>query len=400
VRVALVLATRDLPLTDDPADYHRLAVSVSQGHGFGPTQLAAGGGPTAFRSPLYPFVLGLVYTVFGVHVTLARLLQAVLGTLTVGLIGLLAHRLFGRRTALVALAIAAVYPPLLLAGSSLLTEAIALPLLLGVVLLALEYRGRGGLPWAIAAGVAVGFASLTRENYAVLFGPIALLVWTARPRWSARALVAPVAMVVAGLAVIAPWTIRNAVKMDAFIPVSDVNGFIWAGVYTDSARHDDRFPATWRPPTAVPSLRPLFDDRRLDEDELSGELRTSASRYMRDHPAYVAEVVGRSTLQLFDLTGGEYAHIVGASLGYSPGLSDAAVAAWYLLAPVAVAGVVLVRRRRRGPWELWTIPVLFVATTVVALGTYRYRAPIEPFAVCLAAFAACTAYDRMRAPQR
>ena len=34
VRVAFVLATRDISLANDPADYHRLAVNVANGHGF------------------------------------------------------------------------------------------------------------------------------------------------------------------------------------------------------------------------------------------------------------------------------------------------------------------------------------------------------------------------------
>lgn len=397
VRVALVAAT-DLPLTDDPADYHRLATNVAAGEGFGETVLAAGGGPTAFRSPLYPFLLGMVYEIFGVDVTAARLLQAVVGVVTVALVGLLAHHLFGRRAGLVALAIAAVYPPLLLAGASLLTESVALPLLLGAVLLALEHRRRGrGLRWALAAGLTTGFAVLARESYLVLVPALAALVWQLRPRWSRAAIAAPLALCAAAAAVVLPWTIRNAVEMDAFIPVTDADGFIWSGVYNDVANDDDaRFPASWLPPSGVPAHEALFDDPSLDEDELSRELRSRAVEYAKDHPGYVVEVVARSTMRLFDLSGRDHAHVVGESIGYSHRLSDLGLAGWYLVAPLALVGIAL-GGLRRAPLALWALPVLFVAVTVIALGTYRYRAPLEPFVVCLAAFGLCTAADRRAA---
>jgi hypothetical protein len=44
--------------------------------------------------------------------------------------------------------------------------------------------------------------------------------------------------------------------------------------------------------------------------------------------------------------------------------------------------------------------VLFVAVTVPTLGTSRYRAPIEPFVVLLAASAVVSGIDRFTASRR
>jgi 4-amino-4-deoxy-L-arabinose transferase-like glycosyltransferase len=399
-RVALVLATRDLRLVDDPADYHRLALNVARGHGFGDTVLSAGGGATAFRAPLYPFLLGAFYDVFGVSVTAARLVQAVIGTGTVALIGLLAFRLFGQRIGIIAAAMAAVYPPLILSGGSLLTESIATPLMLGAILLALEHRRRGGLRWAVASGVATGLAVLTRENSFLLLVPLALLVWDGRRRWSARALVAPVTVLIAAGVVVAPWTIRNAVTMDALIPVTDSAGYVWGGVYNEVSDHNPRFPAAFVPPSAVPTFAPLFADRSLDENALADALQARAKEYARAHPTYVGKVVFWNTYRLFDLGGTGFARVVGASLGFSARLSDLAVFSWYLVAALAVVGL-FVAPLRRTPWALWLAPVLFWATTVLALGTFRYRAPLEPFILCLAACGLATAFERVgRRPPR
>jgi 4-amino-4-deoxy-L-arabinose transferase-like glycosyltransferase len=402
VRVALVLATPHLRLVDDPADYQRLAVSVAHGHGFGPTVLARGGGPTAFRSPLYPFLLGLLYRVVGVHVQAARLVEALAGVVVVGLLALLALRLFGRRAAMVTLAVAAVYPPLVLAGGSLLTESLSLPIELGALLAVLEYRRTGAFRWVAVTGGLAGLGVLNRENYFVLLAPLALLAWTGRPRWSARALVVPVAMVALAAAVVAPWTIRNRVKLHALVPVTDADGFILAGVYNDYSAHHAPFPATFVPPVAVPAYRSLFADPRLDEVQLSKRLQAKALGYLRQHKTYAGRVVLWNTLRLFDLDGFRYAHVVGRSLGYSDRLSDVDVVSFWLLALLAIAGAVAGASGaaiRRVPAALWLVPAVFAATTVVALGTYRYRMPIEPFVVLLAALAIVGRADR-RSPAR
>jgi len=70
VRVGYVIATRHYVPRADSADYQRIAASIAHGHGFGPSVIAPGGGPSAFRPPLYPGFLGALYTVVGVHVQL------------------------------------------------------------------------------------------------------------------------------------------------------------------------------------------------------------------------------------------------------------------------------------------------------------------------------------------
>src|SRR5206468_10977698 len=121
VRLAVVGLTHDsYRLRDDPADYHRLGVSLAGGHGFAHSVVAAGDGPTAFRPPLYPLTLGAVYTVAGHRVVVARVVQAVVGTITVALLGVLAGLLWDRRVALVAMGLAAIYPAVVLTDTALL----------------------------------------------------------------------------------------------------------------------------------------------------------------------------------------------------------------------------------------------------------------------------------------
>src|SRR5438046_2202079 len=98
LRVVVVVATRDYKPVDDAWDYNRHAVSIADGHGY-PRSGAPGGGPSAYRPPVYPFFLGAVFKVTGDSVNQARLVQAVLSVATVALIWVLAMQLAGPREA-------------------------------------------------------------------------------------------------------------------------------------------------------------------------------------------------------------------------------------------------------------------------------------------------------------
>ncbi|HEY3728264.1 MAG TPA: hypothetical protein VGL51_13885, partial [Solirubrobacteraceae bacterium] len=111
-RAAMILGTLHFTLFGDPEDYQRHAVSIATGHGFPDTVIASAGTPSAFRPPGYPFTLGGLYTVLGIHPQAGRALSAVLGVLTVVLIACLGRVVWDRRTGLLAGGIAAMFPPL------------------------------------------------------------------------------------------------------------------------------------------------------------------------------------------------------------------------------------------------------------------------------------------------
>src|SRR5437868_6743997 len=122
VRLAAVAATPDLRLAPDPSDYARHARSIAAGHGYPPSQVAPHGGPSAIRPPAYPVLVAAVFRLTGNSVTAARVAQAFVGTAVVALIGLIALEFWSVPVALVATALAAVFPPLVIDGMTLLSE--------------------------------------------------------------------------------------------------------------------------------------------------------------------------------------------------------------------------------------------------------------------------------------
>ena len=403
LRLGYMAVTPNYEVIDDARDYDLHARSIALGQGFA----HIGPGPsrrTAFRPPGYPYFLAGVYAVGGVQraddsrrFLLGRIANALVGTAVVGLIGLLSAQVFDRRVALAALALAAVYVPLILVGGSLMSEPLFAALLLGGVTAALQHRRSAHrYRWALVAGLFGGLAILTRANAAVLLAPLAVAVWDLRPRWSWRALAPPAALVAVALLAVAPWTVRNAVAFDAFVPVSTQLGAALAGTYNDAARTDHRNPASWRSLRRVPDYQYVVRHRRwrqTPEPTLERKLRAAALRYVTKHPAYVADVAWWNTRRMLDLAGLSWSRHTASTISVGSGWAEAGVVVFWLFGVLALAGA-LTRRGRRVPLPVAAVPaLLYVSVVLLAFETPRYRTGMDPFVVMLAGVAAVAAWD-------
>jgi 4-amino-4-deoxy-L-arabinose transferase-like glycosyltransferase len=406
-RVALVLATPHYVPRTDAADYDRLAVALANHGHFPPSAVTPG--PTAFRPPLFPAALAAVYKIVGVSSAstrweAGRLLEAALGALTVALIGLVALRLWGRRAGLMAAAIAAVYPPLVLVGSSLMSESLFIPLVLAAVLAAVRAReSERGWRWAALSGALIALGALTRGNGIALAVPLGFLVWSSRPRLQRSALVVPLALLAAAALTLAPWTVRNASAFGEFVPITTETGYATAGTFNGFVANRSDFPALWAPP--VPQAeRIVARHPRLNEAQLSDRLNSSAYDYVKAHPTYVAKVFWWNSLRLLNLTGTHFERWGARYEAYANWLASLSVYAFWAVGVLALAGA-FTGAARRVPLALWGCPLVVYLSTVLLEGSTRYRSPADPFIVMLAALVPLSAWEflharRERRPQQ
>jgi 4-amino-4-deoxy-L-arabinose transferase-like glycosyltransferase len=402
VRLGFVVATPGYAPQHDDRDYDRLACGLVAGEGYtraGPpvSQSRCGDGatgePTAFRPPGYPMFLAAVYTVsepLGIERwTAARIAQAFLGTAVVALLGLVAFQLFGRRTALAAMALGAVFPPAIVLGGSLLTETLFSALMLAAVAAVLADRAAGGdRRWLAAAGVLCGLAVLTRSNAPALLVPLAIGVAATgagvrplRARLGRAAALAAIAALV-----VAPWTVRNAIELHGFAPVTTEAGSALAGTYNDTTRSDPDWPGAWQPPARLPEIRSTLAPVHGDEPAEQRALSRRSLRYMADHPGYVAAVGGRNLWRLSGLAGPGWWHFSGRTLSLPRWTAGVSAVSFLAFLALALAGAFTSAARAAPRW-LWLMPVLMLASVVFVVGETRFRAPIDPFVVLLAAVA-------------
>jgi len=402
IRIAYVDATPGMKLVDDGLDYDGHAAAIAQTGRFSDT--LAYGRPTAFRPPAYPYLLGAVYRVSGVgdapvarRVVVARRLQIVISTVLVAMIGLLAAQLWGSVVALVAMGLAAVYVPLVTMSGSVMSEPLFAVLMLGSLSAAIAHRrSTHRWRWAVLSGLLVGLAILTRANALILLLPLALAVWNLRPRWSVRGLGPPVALVLVAVLAVVPWTVRNYRTLHHFVPVSTQLGSALAGTYNDEARTDKLRPASWRSLRRVPSYADIFSRvREANEAVLEKQLRHRAERYALDHPLYVGQVAFWTTVRGLDLDGMSWARHTAGTVSIDTRWADRGVWCFWLFALLAVAGA-FTAAARRAPWFVWAFPALmYLSVVFLVIETPRYRTPLDPFIVILAALALVAAGRRL-----
>ncbi len=403
LRLLFIAVTPDYTPRHDDRHYDRLACSIvvagqypvrpadadAESCGSMPSGENA---PTAFRPPGYPVFLAAVHAVGeplpGTRWTRGRVANALLGTLAVGLLGLIALRIWSRRIALVAMAVLALDVPLILVSGSLMSDTLFVTVVLATVLVGLRARDAGRpVAWAAGTGAMVGIATLTRPTALVLLLPLALAV-----AWRPWRPAAAVALVAATALMIAPWTVRNAVQLHAFIPVSDFVGSWVAGTYNDQSRNDPEHPGS-----SQTRVRGTFDDLKgVPEVPRQRELTRRGLQYAADHPGYVAQVLFWNTRRLLNLEGSGWWRYQGWTMSLPRWSADAAGYGFYVLALLALAGA-FTRAARAAPVWLWLGPVLLFASVIFAGSAIRYRAPVEPFLALLAAFALTALWRRSEA---
>src|SRR6266542_1361491 len=86
-----------------------------------------------------------------------------------------------------------------------------------------------------------------------------------------------------------------------------------------------------------------------------------------------------------------------ATLTISHKWADRSVLCFWIVAGLALADA-LTHRARRAPPYVWLVPALmFLSVVFLVVETPRYRTPIDPFLVLLAAAALAAGWERARA---
>lgn len=370
----------------DAAAYAKIAANLDRGEGFtlgpGATQ------PASNYSPGLPlFVAGLYELTGGIHERLARVILALLGTLSILFAYLIARRL--RRSmhrppsgvsdasnavaGLVAAGAVSIYPALLEYQGMLMGEPLAASLLSGAVLAVLwaSDARQGDLArvrWLLP-GVLLGALALVRPEYFGVAVLVALVVFTRGLRIDWRRSGANGLILLVGAAVaVAPWTVRNAIALDRFVPISTGGGqVLFAGTYLPSDGDPEKVGAE-----VVAHHPELFGPdavQRLRLEQILARLATH--RYPELEADEALSKMGRE--RLWDDVSeepSEYAGFVATKVGriWSHGPRDVMrqplwEALHWLLVGLGLIGLVVLAAQRR--WEALLLATIFVAITAI-----------------------------------
>jgi 4-amino-4-deoxy-L-arabinose transferase-like glycosyltransferase len=338
-------------------------------------------------APAYIYLMAGVYALAGHAPMAVRLLNALLGLLTLWGLWRLTHRLTGERAANLALLLGALHPHLLMITGWLYTENLALPLAVWAVYGLLYWRSGWGYA---ASGALLGLLALTRANF-LPFVAIA----GAWQLWRERNWRPPVLTVATALLTVAPYVAYISARYGAFIPIGR-GGYVllWANNEYADGGYDPHF---------LERRLTLGGETKLVREWLSAtdpverdrQAMRLALQWIRENPAQWLWLLGRKlalTLSAFGLQNPENRGVA-AALRLADGVY------WLFL---ALAGYGLWRLRQASR-AFTLLAALFLGWTLLTILLYaggsRPLLPAQPL-LTLGASAALASLYRASAPQR
>ncbi|HVY96452.1 MAG TPA: hypothetical protein VHA54_05790 [Solirubrobacterales bacterium] len=402
---------------DDSHAYFGLAKALYEEGSFG--------GPT-FRdssdwSPGAPLLYAAsFYATGGAREGTARIVEALLGVAAILVVFALAERIaaaaattsarhagIARHTGLLAAFAVAVYPPFIHSTGELMSEPPAMLVLPAAVLAWLWAANVGPrqdpLARWLVPGLLFGALSMFRPEYLLVGAAFAVLaaIRIATTRGWRPALAGAGIFLLALIALIVPWTVRNYVVLDRVVPISTGGGkALYVGTFLPAdgeyqrvkALLYERYRHRYLPPQSEALNRvdptPLFDrvaERYPDlpRDSALGKIgKQNFSRYFNEDPtAYLAMTVRK--------VGRMWSSGVGAAMS-----SGAGRVVQILFVALGLAGFVLLGLRRRW-WELLALatPIgLVTAVGAISLAAPRRNEVLMTLVFPLAALALSSAF--------
>ena len=290
IRLVIAFLTyRDLPDADKL--YERfgwemgwIARAIASGHGFS-SPYWPWTGPTAMQPPLYPALLATVFHFFGIYSLKSAIvilsIDSLLSALTCIPVYFSAKYALGETGAKIAAGIWAFYPFAIYFSATRVWE-YALTGLLFTTSFCIAQRihrvqsGWAWLGWGALAGVTALSNPSTLAVLPFLLGLALYQAHKAGNKWVLKGALT----ILATIAVLTPWTVRNVRAVGVLCPVRDN---FWLEVYDDNGGDPSLDPSFAHPSSNPAEMRKWL---AMGERAFLAEKRTLAIAYLRQHPGF------------------------------------------------------------------------------------------------------------------
>ena len=335
------------------------------------------GSDVFYQAPLYPYLLAVVFRIFGHDLFVVRVLQATSSAAACVLLARTGCCLFDRRVGIAAGTLMALYAPSLFFDGLIQKSSLDF-FLMTVVLYALaEWSVRPRARMAALSGVALGLLAMTRENARVLIPVLAgwLLI-----RREARA---AVVFVLALLAVLLPVGFRNyAVGGEFLISTSQAGPNFYIGNHSGaSGLYESLLPERGSVKYERDDATRLAQEamgRPLSPSEVSNYWVTRAVDDIRASPRAWAALIGKKLMLSINAAEAPDTESLPAYEEYSLMLRSVAWINFGVLLVFAVFGMWLERARWRQLAVLYAVILSLLGSVIAFFVVARYRFPLAP----------------------
>lgn len=386
----------------DPLFYHEWAAQIASGDWLGRGVFLQG--------PLFPYLLSLLYVVTGPNLFWPRFLNALVGSFVCVLVWWIARPLFGRRAALLASGIAALYGMFIFYEGSLLIANLLIPLSLLVVAVAqraMETDSRGRWLWL---GVLIGISALARPNM-LLYGPFVLgaLFWFGPAHGDLARRAGLAACLIAGIGLaVAPCALRNYAVAGDPVPISASAGMNFYNGNNPDANGTHNVPRLFdrsmadHPREQNAIYRAYAEEqlgRSLSASEVSDYWFAMGLDWIAHHPGAWARLLLKKFLYFVNRyeIWNNRSYEVTTQFSWVLRLPLVGFGA---VAPLAMLGLVLTAGSYRKLFPLYALIAVALVTSLAFFVLSRYRVPVVPVLIMFAAAALVWLYDAARSRQR
>jgi len=350
----------------DENKYHNMAISIINGQGFR---------GKAYNPPGYPLFLSLIYNIFGLNTFAVRIVQSLLSSIMVIFIFYIAQIAYDKNTAILAGLISMIYPFFVYWTGALLTETLFIFLYVISIFFIYRFLLTKSQLWNIVGSFSLGLTTLVRP--VVLSLPLFILIFYLLNNKSLKSCLLNIFIFcLIYFSVLAPWTIRNYLIFDRFIPVTTSSGINLLAGMNKQVLNDINMSGKL--------TRGALDEYNeylvnLDENQRDIEATKLAIGYykklFKENPLFIIKVMWKkwkAFWNIFPSNRGQLAKVM-SLLSYG------------LLLPFFILGCILSIFRKN------TLLIIFVIlnSVIICLVYYaniRYRFPMEPFFIIVASF--------------
>src|SRR6266404_3531538 len=355
----------------------RVGRSIALGQGFS-NPYEGNTGPSAWEPPLYPYLIGGVFKIFGIYTYASAWvllsINSLLAAVTTIPVFLIAHRTFGPRVAIWSARAWAFNPYVWYWSIHWIWDTTFTPFILALIfLVALEMvRWPGWRGWGLF-GALWGVGSLANPTMLSFLPFCGLWIWRARRKRGLPSLGGVVLSSLIVFLVLSPWLVRNYEAFGRFVFIRDDFGLQFR--LGNNKLADGMLIATLQPNLNKPELEKF---QRMGEIAYAADCKRLAFEWIRSHPDRFAVIslkrffyywngVPRPTnsLSLWDFRSSLF-------------LASSVLAIWGLVRAL--------RQKRPAAWLFAGLVLTYPTVYYFVFPHARYRHPIEPELFILAVF--------------
>jgi hypothetical protein len=365
----------------------RVGRSIALGQGFS-NPYGGNTGPSAWEPPLYPFLIGGVFKVFGIYTFASAWvllsINSALAALTTLPVFLIAHRSFGPRVAIWSARAWALNPYVWYWSIHWIWDTTFSPLILALIFLVslnlacLQTGERPDRSKWILFGALWGVGALANPAMLSFLPFCGLWIWRQRYRAGLPSLAGVVFSSLVFFLVLSPWLVRNYEVFHRVVFIRDDFGLqLRLG---NNKLADGMLIATLQP-----NLNKLEFEKfsRMGEIAYEAECRRQAFEWIRSHPGRFAIISMKRFSYYWNGVPRPSDSLAPWDFRSSLFLASSVLAIWGLLRAL--------RQKRPGAWLFAGLVATYPTVYYFVFPHARYRHPIEPVLFILIVFLVCEA---------